>query len=72
MLYFIIDSSKTANKRISTNWKNEEVATLLGVWESHTEKQGIIDPSIKMQRLLFLANCPHFPFVNRANNAIFN
>ena len=28
----------------------------LGVWESH--KQGAIDPSMKMQRLRFLASCP--------------
>ena len=27
------------------------------MWESHTNKQGVIDPSIKMQRLRFLTNC---------------
>ena len=53
-----VESSKTANKRIRTNWTNEEVATLLGVWESHTNKQGDIDRSIKMMRLRVLANCP--------------
>ncbi len=43
-----IDSSKTANKRIRTNWTNEEVPTLLSVWKSHTNKKWVIDPSIKI------------------------
>ena len=37
-----VDSSKTANKRIRMNCENEEVVTLLGVWESHTKKQGAV------------------------------
>ncbi len=40
-----VDNGKSANKR--ANWKKEEASTLLGLWEAHSNKQGVKDPTYK-------------------------
>ena len=41
-----VGNVKNTNKR-GVNWRKEEVATLLGLWEAFSNKQGAKDPTYK-------------------------
>ena len=41
-----VGNVKNTNKR-GVNWRKEEVATLLGLWEAFSNKQGAKDPMYK-------------------------